>query len=159
VLKAQVAELKAANQQMQQQVSQITNANDQAWLDERRAEEVKALVKEVLSDADTRASLAESGMTAGHNGTNFFLASEDGTFLLKIWGQLQLRYIANFRDTNTGTSTDANEDGFQIRRAKIGFEGFIGNPKLEYRILFAPNRDTSAVESRTRGFLTTSWTA
>lgn len=155
-LKAQVAQLSAANKEMQSQVGQLSTKNDETWLNQKRAEEVKSLIKEVLSDADTRASLLESGATAGHNGTNFFLASEDGNFLLKVWGQIQARYIANFRnkvdnhENGDGdlvkTTIDPSEDGFQIRRAKVGFEGFIGDPKLEYRILFAPNRDTGAVE-------------
>ena len=150
-LKAQVAELKAANQQMQQQVNSLTNANDQAWLDERRAEEVKALVKEVLSDADTRASLAESEVTAGHNNKGFFLASEDGTFFLNIWGQLQARYIVdshhgpNPAGTANSAFVDTHEDGFQLRRAKIGFEGFVGNPKIDYRILLSADRDLGVI--------------
>jgi hypothetical protein len=149
-LKAEVAELRAAKQEVQSlksEVSQLKGASNEQWLNERRAEEVKALVKEVLADADTRASLLEGGaMTAGHNGKNFFLASEDGSFLLKIGGRIQVRYIANFGTRPNETSgVDNGEDGFQIRRFKPFFEGFIGSPKFEYRVVLAADRNTTTI--------------
>lgn len=70
-----VEELRAEVSRLRAEVSQVRAQNGETWLNERRAEEVKALVKEVLSDADTRASLLDNNLTAGHNGRNFFLAS------------------------------------------------------------------------------------
>lgn len=64
-------------------------------------------------------------------------------------GQVQVRYIANFRNKPTGAATtpdDGNEDGFQIRRARLVFDGHIGSPKWEYQIQATANRDTSALE-------------
>lgn len=137
-LRAEVAELRA-------EMAALQGANDQAWLNERRSEEVRALVNDVLADADTRASLLEGGATAGHNGKNFFLASEDGSFLMKIKGQTQVRYIANFSDLNDADQAlddgfDAEEQGFEMRRAKIGFSGHIGSPKILYGTRLAVNR-------------------
>lgn len=58
VLKARLAELEAKQ--------------DDTWLDQRRTEQVKALIHDVLSDADTRASLLADGVTAGHDGKDSF---------------------------------------------------------------------------------------
>ena len=76
-LRAELDAVRATNNQLQGEVAKLRNAGDENWLNERRAAEVKSLVKEVLADADTRASLLEGGMSAGHNGKNFFLASEE----------------------------------------------------------------------------------
>jgi len=62
-------------------------------------DEVRALVAEMLADADTRSSLLMSGGNAGHDG-KFFLADTDGNFRLNVGGQVQFRYIANFGDSN-----------------------------------------------------------
>lgn len=120
------------------EVARLRAAQGETWLNERRAEEVKMLIREVLEDADTRASLAGDGMTAGHNGKNFFLASGDGNFLLNIEGQIQFRYI--FNDNDNEDDEDDNEGGFQARRTKIGFFGHIVDPKLQYKIKGAFDR-------------------
>jgi len=145
-MRAEVAELRQANQSLRQAVGQLQSDMGETWLNERRAEEVKTLVREVLADADTRASLLEGGMTAGHNGKNFFLASEDGSFLLKIKGQIQFRYVANWRDepATAGNSIDNSETGFVVRRAKIQFSGHISSPKLTYALQLSVNRDDNS---------------
>lgn len=130
------------------QMSQMRAAQGETWLNERRAEEVRQLIREVLSDADTRASMMADGMTAGHDPKNgFFLSSNDGTFLLQLSGQIQLRYILNNRNRNDSPGDfDDTESGFQMRRVKVGFAGHIGDPRLEYNILFNANRDDGDVE-------------
>jgi hypothetical protein len=120
-----------------------TNQNDH-WLNERRAEEVKGLIREVLSDADSRASLA-GGVTAGHDGKRFFLASEDGTFLLQPSAYVQARYVYNDRDGSTSTGGDDRETGFTIRRMKLGFDGHIGSPKLTYLFVVTTDNNTESI--------------
>lgn len=140
-LRAELDAVRASNTQLQGQVAQLRSASDENWLNERRTEEVKALVKEVLADADTRASLLEGGMTAGYN-KKFFLASEDGSFLLNLEGQVQFRYIYNTVDGSTPTS-DEEQSGFQLRRTKLKFNGHIGSPKVKYAVVLANHRDTA----------------
>ncbi|MHC4422317.1 MAG: hypothetical protein ACYS1E_17205, partial [Planctomycetota bacterium] len=57
-LRAEVAELRSTVAQMQ------ANQNED-WLTEQRADEIRGLVQDVLADADTRASLMQDGITAG----------------------------------------------------------------------------------------------
>lgn len=145
-LKSEMATLKA-------RIGELEGKQSQQWLDARRAEEVKALVREVLSDADTRASLQNDGLTAGHSNETFFLASQDGTFRLNTRGVIQVRYIFNHRndagDTGGGiaghTGEDDNEGGFQIARAKVIFDGYIGSPKISYKLQLAADRNDNSI--------------
>ncbi|QNN21434.1 hypothetical protein HED60_03820 [Planctomycetales bacterium ZRK34] len=136
------------------EVARLRAKDDESWLTERRAEEVKTLIREVLSDADTRASLAEGGVTAGHNGKNFYLASEDGSFLMIVGGQIQMRYVHNFDTAGTGSAAgpdsedfDDDDGGFQVRRSKLKFKGHVdAGRKWTYEIVLAGKRDDGLVE-------------
>jgi hypothetical protein len=139
-LRAQLAQQQQVIQQQQQRLASLEGSQEQNWLNERRAQEVKSLVREVLADADTRASLLESSLNAGYK-NGFFLASEDGTFNLKIGVESQIRYIYNSRD-NEASGTDEDENGFQIRRGRVDFRGNAFDPKLTYRLRLAATRDT-----------------
>ena len=131
-------DLKSEVEALRAEVAAMRAQQGDTWLNERRAEEVKSLVREVLSDADTRSSLAEGGMTAGYN-KHFFMASEDHNFLLEIEGQIDARYIFN-KANQTGTTTDESVGGFQMRRVKLGFSGYVVDPNLTYKIKGAFNR-------------------
>ncbi len=156
-LQAELAALKA-------EVAQLRATQQNDWLNEQRTEQVKTLVRDVLADADTRASLAEGGMTAGYR-DNFFLASDDGNFLLNFAGQVQFRYI--YADANnaggsfspgfdgvfftgddvvTSDVADDNESGFTMRRVKLDFFGHVIDPNLEYRVRGAFNRNGGAFD-------------
>lgn len=142
--------------QLEQRIAELEGRNQQNWLNERRAEEVKSLVREVLQDAETRSSLLESGMYAGHDGKHFFLKSADGGFLLNISGQIQARYVLNLRDgqrdqpsADLSNGDDNNESGFEFRRTKIQFSGHIADPRLTYAIQLAVDRsDNVAVADK-----------
>ena len=86
------------------------------------ADSVRALVAEMIADADSRSSLLQSGGTAGHDG-NFFLSSADGNFTLKLSGQSQTRYTLNFND-EVAPRDDAVQ-GFSLPRTALRFEGQI----------------------------------
>lgn len=143
-LRAELDAVRATNSQLQGEVAKLRSASDENWLNERRTEEVKSLVKEVLADADTRASLLEGGMSAGHNGKEFFLASEDGSFKMVLGGQLQFRHIWVHQDE--ASAPDEDDAGFQFRRMKLKAKGHVGNPKIKYELVFAGDRDSGAVE-------------
>lgn len=151
-LAAEVKALKETVQAQQGEIRQLRNDKSESWLNEKRTEEVKALVKEVLADADTRTSLAGDASVAGYK-KGFFIASEDGNYLLKVNGQVQARYIANFRKNDataaaggSGPKLADDEQGFQIRRARLIFSGNVASPKVEYLVQGTANRDTGAFE-------------
>jgi hypothetical protein len=137
-------------QRLQQRLAAVESelaeikANDgEHWLTEQRATQIRSLVQDVLADADTRASLLQDGMVAGYD-KGFFLASSDGNFRLKVSGQLQVRYVYNFRDTGDEAGTDDHRQGFEIRRAKLAFEGHVIDPSWSYQIGGGFERDGGA---------------
>ena len=114
---------------------------------------VRAQVAEMMADAETRSSLLAAG-DAGHDG-RFFIAG-DG-FRLNIGGQIQFRYVLNFRDDENNGDDFSN--GFQTRRTKLDFNGEIRNDWF-FRVLgafdreggsFASKRPTPATSSPTAG--------
>jgi len=142
-LQAQITELEAKQ-------ARFEASQNQDWLNDRRAEEVKALIREVLADAETRASLLESHMLAGHNGNHFFLQSSDGGFLMEISGQIQLRYNWNSRDgvresIRAAVADDGSEFGMEARRTKIQFAGHIADPRIQYALQLSVNSANNAV--------------
>jgi hypothetical protein len=101
---------------------------------------VRAMVAEMLADAESRSSLLQGGGSAGHDG-KFFLASPDGNFSLKVSGQVQFRYIANFRDESDGLDpidpaddVDDFDHGFAMSRTALRFEGNVIDPSIIYGV-------------------------
>ncbi len=127
------ADLGARLKRAEARLAEIETKQSDTWLSQRRVEEVKTLVREVLADADMRASLMEGG-TAGHNGENFFLSSEDGSFLLNIGGQIQVRHLLNVNDNDNTNDQDEWERGFEVPRANMKFWGHIADPRIKYKI-------------------------
>lgn len=102
-------------------------------------DEVRSIVAEMMADAQTRSSLLQSGGSAGYDG-GFFISDASGNNTLKVNGQIQFRYIANFADDN-GVDDDDFESGFQTRRTKLTFKGNVVDPNLFYQIKLESDRD------------------
>jgi hypothetical protein len=137
-LQEQVGRQQKLIELQQQRLLQLERSQDQNWLNEQRTQEVKALIHEVLADADTRSSLLESSLTAGYK-NGFYINAEDGTFGLRLNVESQIRYIYNSRK-NEAATTDADTNGFQIRRARFDIRGHAFDPKLTYRLRFDGDR-------------------
>ncbi|MFM9959365.1 MAG: porin [Phycisphaerales bacterium] len=104
-------------------------------------DEVRAIVAEMLADAESRSSLLQDGgaASAGHDGQGFVFKDAAGNFKLTIAGALQFRYQLNFRDTQDGgpnaaanRGNDDFESGFETRRSRVVFRGHAIDPKLTY---------------------------
>ena len=108
-------------------------------------DEVRAIVSEMMADAETRSSLLAGG-NAGHDG-RFFIAG-DG-FRLNVGGKIQFRYLMNFRDENVAPDDDFS-NGFQMSRTELDFAGSI-NKDWDFRVLFNFERDGGSA------FLEESW--
>jgi hypothetical protein len=100
---------------------QAENAN---WLTLERAEEIKQLVHDVLSDTETRTSLEGDGVLGGWS-DGFFLASSDGRFKLKIGGLIQERYLLNYQRVGVNPLFDRWRGGLENTRTRLNIGGHI----------------------------------
>ncbi|MGI9015186.1 MAG: porin [Phycisphaerales bacterium] len=131
------AELRARVAELEKKMADMDAAQQDGRMTEARAAEVRAIVHDVLADADTRASLLQGGMTAGWD-RKFFLASSDGNFKMNVEGQMQFRWVLNLQDEQAGDST---RYGFENRRTKLNFNGHVFDPTWEYEVQGAFDRD------------------
>ena len=127
---------------LEAEVSALRSAltvQNQNWLTEERANEIKGLVQDVLADADTRASLLQNGATAGYD-NGFFLSSSDGNWLLRINFNMQQRFVYNDRDVpdppapTTDDEFDDTRYGFENTRSTLILNGHVFNPSWFYRV-------------------------
>jgi hypothetical protein len=129
---------------LRSEVARLQAAQGEDWLTEQRAEEIKGLVLDVLADADTRASLQQNGLTAGWD-KDFYLASADGNWLLRIRGQIQVRYLVN---NASGTALpEQTLYGFEVRRAKLKLDGHVFDRTWKYVLNIACDYDNQQFNS------------
>lgn len=131
-LRTQVVELRDT-------VAELKAADDDNWLTERWAAEIRSLVEDVLADANTRASLLQDGATAGWD-RNFYLQSADGNWRMRLRGQLQVRWVYSHADGQAPAEPD-DLYGFEVRRAKIKFDGHVIDPTWKFNISLAVDHD------------------
>ncbi len=129
-MQALVARQQAQLDQQAEALDRLQSQLSDDWMDGRRAEQVKALVREVLADAETRASLLDSPITAGHDGS-FFVASADGMNRLNFKGLLQARYVFNHQEN---APDDDDRGGFEIGRTRFSFSGHVIDPSWQFMI-------------------------
>ncbi len=105
-------------------------------------EQVDATVKQVMQDAEQRSQLFAPGdFTAGYSDRKFLLQSGDGRFRLHPYLMIQVRNTTTWRvDGKQPNDTDDTQNGFEIRRAKFGFEGNAFSKELTYRMQFSADR-------------------
>lgn len=114
---------------LREEVQELKNQdNNDAWFNEQRAIETKNLANQILRDADLRSSLQGSGSTAGWD-NGFFIVSDDGNFKLKLGGQIQARWLHN-----DAAGDLQPQHGFEERRTKAKFSGYVGDPSWQYKL-------------------------
>jgi len=114
-------------------IAAMEAANSQTWLTEQRASEIKGLVQDVLADADTRASLLQSGATSGYD-NGMILGSADGNWLLRTNFLMQQRFIWNRQDGVSDFGGDDYRYGFENTRSKFILSGHVVNPQWFYLV-------------------------
>jgi hypothetical protein len=116
------ADLQARLEAAEARIAELSAVNNNNWLNDARADEIRSLVHDVLADADTRASL--QGATANYN-DGFTIGSADGNWSMKINGLLQTRWYSDTVSTDDGTAPDVDNDGFETARSEMNFSGTI----------------------------------
>jgi hypothetical protein len=136
-LQARLAELEAKSArddhriaELESRLESLETSGSDGWLTERRADEIRHLVEDVLADADTRASLL-GGMTAGYD-DGAVIASSDGNWLLRTNFQMQQRLV--FNRQSDSPSGDNSRWGFEVARAKFIMSGHVVSPEWFYKV-------------------------
>jgi hypothetical protein len=138
-LMQQINDLKSQVQQMKQQQTQQDFR--EAKLSQQ---EIDATVDRVLADANHRSQLlTDGGFTAGFDHNRFFIGTADGNYLLRPWIHVQVRQSTAFRDHQQPGGGDDTQNGFEIRRARLGFDGNLFTPDFTFNIDWATYRGNS----------------
>jgi hypothetical protein len=124
---------------LQAKVDQLQGQQQQTIADQQ------AVAQQVLADSSKHTQLMDlDGMTAGYDeeANRFFIKSADGSFLLRPWIHIQVRDSTSYRVMGASHSSDT-ENGFEIRRARLGFDGNLFSPNFTYFINWATYRENS----------------
>jgi hypothetical protein len=125
-----VAALKAQVESLENKVSTLETNQDQTQAD------MTASIQQVLEDADRHSqSLDENGGGAGFDPSKgLYLQSDDGNFYIHPGFILQFRGALDYRDHGKAIGSADDTTGFEIRRAKFEFDGYMGSPDLTYKL-------------------------
>lgn len=145
-MQQEIERLRDDNSSMKNEIERLHSQVGPDWMTQARADEIRGLVADVLADADTRASLLQGGQTAGWN-EHFFLASPDGRFKLQLEGQMQIRFVLNWKDG----PGDGTVYGFENTRTKLTFRGHVFSPDTTYLIRGNFSREQIALSAATGG--------
>src|SRR4051812_29654381 len=125
-LQSQVKDLKA-------QVEGVTRAQSAENAGARDA---------VRDDAQRRSQLVDlERFTAGYRPEQgFLLQSEDGRFLLHPWVVMQIRNETTYREDGKSGGRSDTQNGFELRRMKLIFDGNLFDPGFTYQFIFGVDR-------------------
>jgi hypothetical protein len=129
------------------------------WLTEERADEIRAIVADVLADAQTRGSLQGTGATSGYS-DGFFLSSTDGSYSMKINVLQQIRWSFNDNEDDTAAGggggggggvagaggSSGQAYGFENKRTRLGFSGNMVDSSWTYDVKYALGYSNSVEE-------------
>jgi hypothetical protein len=146
-LLTRIDSLEKRNKALEGQVAELKALEGEKWLSQERADQIRAIVADVVADADARASLRQDAMTAGWN-DGFFLASPDGRFKLQVSGLLQPRFMwSHVRDNQSDPTSPSqsvtpyaipdqveNNYGFDSNYNELIFKGHVFSPAVEYMV-------------------------
>jgi len=163
-------DLSARLEAAEARIAELSVNQDADWMTEQRSEQIRGLVQDVLSDADTRASLQGDGSTSGYN-DGFYIQSADGKWSMKINGLFQERFnVGSGRNSSglnpaiaqgvgAGADTTTNYTtafGFETTRAALNFSGSLaGDIYYNARLNWSPYTNGNGATNRVGGGLST----
>jgi len=130
---------------LQSQVNQL-RAQVRHQQEQQDATSDAKVLQEIQDDATKHSQFMDSlGVTAGYANRRFFIQSDDGNFVLRPWVHVQIRYSTSIRDDFFPDGSSNTQSGFEIRRARFGFDGNLFTPDFTYFINWATNRENSTL--------------
>jgi len=144
-LQSEVEALRRKTDEQEKKIEELKSENGEVWLTAQRAQQIRGIVTDALSDSANRSSFRKDGAIAGYD-NGFYLASADGNYRMNIGGQVQSRFSYAYATRSSLNSEQRqagaqNESGFELRRVRINFFGHVFDPSWTYRVQFASDRD------------------
>ena len=141
-------------------IAELEKKDTENWLTDERKSEIRSLVKEVIDDSRARGQFADGSSSVGYK--DGFYITDGANYKLVIGGFLQARYsFVEHHQSNTQTpgsvsapfpqGTTENANGFDIRRARINFSGYVFSPSIFYKLEgdFYSGSEIAAVKATT----------
>ena len=131
-------------QALKTRIQQLEAKENENWLTEERANQIKSIVQEVIADSKTRGTFAD-GPDIGYK-DGFYIQTADKNFKLVIGGFVQFRYTYAYQHASAtganattpfaavGTNNQQNANGFDIRRARVSFAGNAFSPDIFFKL-------------------------
>jgi hypothetical protein len=122
---------------MRAELAEIRAHARDAWLDEARAEEIRAIVRDALEDSSSRTSFRgtdwNSSLTSGPDG-GVSIGAADGTASMRVLTMTQTRFVAASaygQPTSTGPIDDTRW-GFESKTVMVALSGHLVDPSVTY---------------------------
>lgn len=124
--------------------------------------DVDRAISQVIHDADHRSQLLvdSAGFLGGWQDDKFWIRSADGNYSLSPGVFFQFRSVTSINDADGDAGRDTTENGFEVRRLKLSFEGTAISKRLYYNFLWGTDRKTGQLvneEAYIRYALTDQW--
>jgi len=114
---------------------------DQKRVEAEQKLEAQQTEDAIRRDADHRDRLLDvSGLSSGFVNDRFTIQSDDGRFVLRPWYHMQFRDVTLWREDLKPGGRDDIENGFEVRRIKIGLDGNMFTPDFTYFFNWATSR-------------------
>lgn len=137
-------------QELVEQIKQLRTKVEQLEARQNQSSaEITATIDQMVKDAQQRSRFllqaTDENLLAGHESNHFFIRSDDGNYLIIPSLELAMRNVTNFSRNN---GDDSVENGFDIRRLRLRFEGHAITPDLTYAIQFTapPNSGDARID-------------
>ncbi len=131
-------------QLLQKQDAEINNlrkqllAQDEGRLNKARSEEIREMVKEILSDEEFRNTIYQPTLQAGYD-RGFYIKTADDNFYFKTQLRSQFRYYGVDRQKENrkvfGNVHQDDINGFEFTRLRMYFTGWLWSKDLRYTVV------------------------
>ena len=123
-------QLQAEIEALKSQLAKVQHHQNSDWMSKARADQVRAMVKDVLAKSRQESQYMDSQLQAGYD-NGFYIRSANKAFQLNINGYMQVRYTysksaAGNNNTVSGgpaAGPFGNSSGFDFRRARLILSG------------------------------------
>lgn len=142
------------------EIDELRDRRHEGDIDADRMQAIRALVSDVMADARRRTAFQDDVAIPGWK-KGFQLRTPDGNFLLKVGGQVQIRFVLNHANGLSSAAPDPVAGrkapylwGLENRRTKLSFQGHVVDPGWTYKIKGAFKREING-----RNLLEEAWIA